>query len=49
MPTNDLIGYLRYPSRIWRTLRNILIADDVSATVFEHRIKDALRKFAVRG
>ena len=27
---------------------NILISDDVSATVFEHRIKDALRKFAVR-
>lgn len=48
MLINYIIGYLRYPSRVWRTIRNILIADDVSATVFEHRIKDALRKLAVR-
>ena len=44
MLTNYIIGYLRYPSRIWRTIRNIWIAEDVSATVFEHRVKDALRK-----
>ena len=49
MLTNYIVGYLRYPSRIWRTVRNIFIADDVSATVFEHRVKDALRRIAVRG
>jgi anaerobic magnesium-protoporphyrin IX monomethyl ester cyclase len=49
MLMNYIVGYLRYPSRVWRTIRNILIADDVSATVFEHRVKDALRKFAARG
>ena len=49
MLTNYIIGYLRYPSRIWRTIRNIWIAEDVSATVFEHRVKDALRKAVARG
>jgi hypothetical protein len=49
MLANYIVGYLRYPSRVWRTIRNILISDDVSATVFEHRVKDALRKFAARG
>ena len=49
MLTNYIVGYLRYPSRIWRTIRNIWIADEVSATVFEHRVKDALRRMAVRG
>ena len=49
MLTNYIVGYLRYPSRIWRTIRNIWITEDVSATVFEHRVKDALRKAVVRG
>jgi radical SAM superfamily enzyme YgiQ (UPF0313 family) len=49
MLTNYMVGYLRFPSRIWRTVRNVIIADDMSATVFEHRIKDALRKTSVRG
>jgi radical SAM superfamily enzyme YgiQ (UPF0313 family) len=49
MLTNYIVGYLRYPSRMWRTIRNILISDDISATVFEHRVKDALRKLATRG
>jgi radical SAM superfamily enzyme YgiQ (UPF0313 family) len=49
MLTNYIVGYLRYPSRIWRTIRNIWITEDVSATVFEHRIKDALRKAVARG
>ncbi len=49
MLMNYIIGYLRYPSRIWRTIRNIAIANDQSATVFEHRIKDALRKATARG
>lgn len=49
MLTNYIVGYLRYPSRIWRTLRNIFASDGVSATVFEHRVKDALRRTAARG
>jgi len=48
MLTNYIVGYLRYPSRIWRTIRNILISDDDAATVFEHRVKDALRKRSAR-
>jgi anaerobic magnesium-protoporphyrin IX monomethyl ester cyclase len=40
------IGYLFYPSRIVRTIRN-LVTQEYSTTVFEHRIKDAFRrKFA---
>jgi anaerobic magnesium-protoporphyrin IX monomethyl ester cyclase len=49
MLTNYIIGYIRYPSRIWRTIRNIWITEDISATVFEHRVKDALRKAFARG
>jgi radical SAM superfamily enzyme YgiQ (UPF0313 family) len=49
MLMNYIVGYLRYPTRIWRTIRNIWITDDVSATVFEHRVKDALRRIVVRG
>jgi radical SAM superfamily enzyme YgiQ (UPF0313 family) len=49
MLTNYIVGYLRYPSRIWRTLRNIIKTDGVSATVFEHRVKDALRRAGARG
>ena len=49
MLTNYIIGYVRYPSRIWRTIRNIWITEDVSATVFEHRVKDAFRKAVARG
>ncbi|MCC7016131.1 MAG: B12-binding domain-containing radical SAM protein [Rhodospirillales bacterium] len=37
------IGYLFYPSRILRTFRN-LAGGRQSATVFEHRIKDALMR-----
>jgi anaerobic magnesium-protoporphyrin IX monomethyl ester cyclase len=44
MLTNYFVGYLRYPSRIWRTLRNIFGVDRVAATVLEHRLKDALRR-----
>ncbi len=49
MLTNYIVGYLRYPSRILRTFRNIFAADGISATVFEHRVKDALRRTAARG
>lgn len=49
MLSNYILGYLRYPSRIVRTLKNIFGRSDVSATVFEHRLKDTLRKAALRG
>ena len=38
-----IVGYLLYPSRILRTARNIFSHD--AATVFEHRLKDALNRF----
>jgi anaerobic magnesium-protoporphyrin IX monomethyl ester cyclase len=44
MLTNYMIGYLRYPTRIWRTVKNLFIADGIAATVFEHRLKDTLRR-----
>jgi radical SAM superfamily enzyme YgiQ (UPF0313 family) len=48
MLLNYTIGYLRYPSRIARTLRNIFRSDQEAATVFEHRIKDMMQKTASR-
>lgn len=36
-----LIGYLHYPSRIVRTIRN-LVTGDGAATVLEHRLRDTL-------
>ena len=36
---NYLISYLFYPSRIFRTIKNLFL-ENQSATVFEHRIKD---------
>jgi radical SAM superfamily enzyme YgiQ (UPF0313 family) len=48
MLTNYILGYLRYPSRIVRTLKNIFGGSDVSATVLEHRLRDTLRKVALR-
>jgi anaerobic magnesium-protoporphyrin IX monomethyl ester cyclase len=38
------IGYLLYPSRIVRTLRNVFFASHEAATVFEHRLKDVLNR-----
>jgi anaerobic magnesium-protoporphyrin IX monomethyl ester cyclase len=49
MLMNYIIGYLRYPWRICRTIRNIFVADGIAATVLEHRIKDSLRRLAARG
>ena len=43
MLTNYLLGYLIYPGRILRTLRNIF-REGRSATVFEHRLKDFFRR-----
>jgi len=38
------LGYLLYPSRIMRSLRNIIGNGSRTATVFEHRLKDSLRR-----
>jgi len=47
MLTNYLVGYLAYPSRILRSARNVLFSSHEAATVFEHRLKDALHRFRV--
>ena len=39
-----LIGYVLYPSRILRTIRNVFFASHEAATVFEHRLKDIVRR-----
>jgi radical SAM superfamily enzyme YgiQ (UPF0313 family) len=44
MLTGYLVGYLRYPSRVPRTLRNVFFSSHQAATVLEHRLKDALRR-----
>ena len=36
---NYLIGYVLYPARILRTIRNVFSARHFAATVFEHRLK----------
>jgi anaerobic magnesium-protoporphyrin IX monomethyl ester cyclase len=48
MLLNYIVGYVRFPSRIWRTLRNVFFSDGAAATVFEHRIKDSRKKAAAR-
>jgi anaerobic magnesium-protoporphyrin IX monomethyl ester cyclase len=47
MVTGYLIGYVLYPSRILRTVRNVFFASNEAATVFEHRFKDALSRLKV--
>jgi radical SAM superfamily enzyme YgiQ (UPF0313 family) len=44
MLANYAISYLLYPARIWRTVRNVFLGGGGAATVFEHRLKDALRR-----
>lgn len=48
MLSNYILGYIRFPSRILRTIRNVFFSGDQAATVFEHRVKDALNKAASR-
>lgn len=48
MLMNYGLGYILYPRRIVRTIRNIL-SDSKSATVFEHRIKDAFKRRFAKG
>ncbi len=43
MLLNYTIGYLRHPSRIVRTMRNIF-GKDGTATVFEHRMRDLVQR-----
>jgi anaerobic magnesium-protoporphyrin IX monomethyl ester cyclase len=43
MLLNYGLGYIRFPSRIVRTIRN-LFSSHHAATVFEHRLKDALQR-----
>jgi radical SAM superfamily enzyme YgiQ (UPF0313 family) len=41
------LGYLLYPSRIFRTIRNVCFAGHEAATVLEHRLKDAVGRMKV--
>lgn len=43
MLINYALGYVVYPGRIVRTVRNIF-SESRSATVFEHRLKDLIRR-----
>ncbi len=47
MPVSYLLGYLLYPARILRTIRNVCFESHEAATVFEHRFKDALGRYKV--
>ena len=47
MLLNYMVGYVRHPTRIWRTLRNIF-SEHAAATVFEHRVKDLLHRSSGR-
>jgi anaerobic magnesium-protoporphyrin IX monomethyl ester cyclase len=47
MPTSYLLGYLLYPARILRTIRNVFFDSHEAATVFEHRFKDTLGRYKV--
>jgi hypothetical protein len=49
MLLNYVVGYLAYPSRIVRTLRNVFFDRTSAATVLEHRLKDMFRRRSVAG
>jgi anaerobic magnesium-protoporphyrin IX monomethyl ester cyclase len=42
MLINYAIGYVVFPSRVWRTLCNVFLTRGSAATVFEHRLKDLI-------
>lgn len=44
MLLNYAISYLLYPTRIARTLRNVLFSGTASSTVLEHRLSDILKR-----
>ena len=39
-----LLGYIRYPKRIFRTISNVFFKKKTASTVLEHRLKDAFNK-----
>jgi anaerobic magnesium-protoporphyrin IX monomethyl ester cyclase len=41
---NYIVGYVAYPSRIIRTLRNVFSGGSAAATVLEHRLKDVIQR-----
>jgi len=47
MLTGYAVGYLLYPSRIVRTIKNVFFGSHEAATVFEHRFKDTLNRLKV--
>ena len=46
MLANYAIGYLVFPSRIWRTVRNVFLKKGFAVTVFEHRLGDLIARRA---
>jgi radical SAM superfamily enzyme YgiQ (UPF0313 family) len=48
MLLNYVIGYLRYPTRIVRTIRNVFFGTRESTTVLEHRLKDKFKRRQAR-
>jgi radical SAM superfamily enzyme YgiQ (UPF0313 family) len=49
MVLNYTLGYVIYPKRIWRTIRNVFFGSNAAATVLEHRLRDAVtRRRALR-
>jgi anaerobic magnesium-protoporphyrin IX monomethyl ester cyclase len=46
MLANYIVGYIRYPTRILRTIGNVFLQKNAAATVFEHRLKDMFRRKA---
>ena len=48
MLANYAVGYFRYPTRILRTVSNVLLSKSDAATVFEHRLKDKFRRKAAQ-
>ena len=48
MLTSYALGYLLYPSRIVRTIRNVFLDSPAAATVFEHRFKDTLSRIKIQ-
>ncbi len=44
MLTNYMLGYVFFPSRIFRSLKNIFSGKHEAATVFEHRLKDRMAR-----
>lgn len=44
MLLNYIIGYIRFPRRIFRTIHNLFFLQSSADTVFEHRLRDLIRR-----